>query len=87
MMCRPGQHRVITAALAAKAAGAGYRAIAVRLGRPVSGVRAWLPRSRPEHADWLYRQGAALRARRPGAGGVSGAPAHSAPQEKSWLAS
>lgn len=35
---------VIGAALAAKAAGAGYRSIAVVLGRPVDTVRGWLRR-------------------------------------------
>jgi hypothetical protein len=35
---------VIGAALAAKAAGVGYRSIAVELGRPVDTVRGWLRR-------------------------------------------
>jgi hypothetical protein len=35
---------VIGAALAARAAGAGYRAVAARLGRPVDTVRGWLRR-------------------------------------------
>jgi hypothetical protein len=35
---------VIAAALAAKAAGAGYRPIAAALGRPVETVRGWLGR-------------------------------------------
>jgi hypothetical protein len=35
---------VIGAALAARAAGAGYRRIAARLGRPVDTVRGWLRR-------------------------------------------
>ncbi|MFV0373852.1 helix-turn-helix domain-containing protein [Microbacterium sp.] len=47
----------IGAALAAKARGDGYRAIAARLGRPVSTVRRWLRRVRPAHARWLYEQG------------------------------
>lgn len=44
-------------ALHAKAAGAGHRTIAARLGRPVSTVRRWLRRAPASHAGWLYEQG------------------------------
>jgi len=43
-------------ALAAKACGAGYRAIAARFGRPESTVRRWLRAVREPHARWLYRR-------------------------------
>lgn len=43
-------------ALAAKAAGAGFRTIATRLGRPPSTVRRWLRRAPERHAQWLYDQ-------------------------------
>lgn len=48
---------VIGVALAAKAAGAGFRTIAARLGRPPSTVRAWLRRAPEAHAQWLYQRG------------------------------
>jgi hypothetical protein len=48
---------VIGAALVAKAAGHGHRAIAADLARPVSTVRRWLRRVRGGHPDWLRRQG------------------------------
>src|SRR4029453_17122586 len=54
---RADRAEVIGAALSAKAAGAGARTIAARLGRPVETVR-----------DWLRRL-----ARRGGVGGVRGA--------------
>lgn len=47
---------VIGTALAAKAAGSGYRTIAARLGRPVSTVRRWLRRVPQTHARWLCEQ-------------------------------
>lgn len=47
---------VIGHALAAKAAGAGFRAIATRLGRPASTVRRWLRRAPERHAQWLYQR-------------------------------
>jgi transposase-like protein len=53
---RADSTEMIGHALAAKATGAGFRAIAARLGRPATTVRAWLRRARGEHADWLYRQ-------------------------------
>ncbi|MDN5804233.1 MAG: helix-turn-helix domain-containing protein [Microlunatus sp.] len=56
-MRRADATEVIGAALHAKAAGAGYRTIAVRLGRPVSTVRRWLRRVPAWHARWLYEQG------------------------------
>lgn len=43
---------VIGAALRAKAAGAGHRPIAARLGRPVSTVRGWL-RTFGRNAEWV----------------------------------
>lgn len=55
---RADSTEVIGHALAAKAAGAGFRAIAAQLDRPVSTVRAWLRRARADHADWLYRRAA-----------------------------
>jgi transposase-like protein len=48
---------VIGAALLAKAAGRGWRRIAVELGRPPSTVRRWLRAARGPHLGWLYRQG------------------------------
>lgn len=54
---RADSTEVIGHALAAKAAGAGFRTIAARLDRPVSTVRAWLRRAPERHAAWLYRQG------------------------------
>ena len=49
---------VVGAALVAKAAGRGYRAIAAELGRPPATVRRWLRRSRdPSHLAWLRRLG------------------------------
>jgi hypothetical protein len=54
---------VIGAALIAKAAGHGYRAIAAQLDRPAATVRGWLRRARGEHAAWLYRQGVTHAAR------------------------
>ncbi len=47
---------VIGHALAAKAAGSGFRAIAARLGRPASTVRRWLRRAPERHAQWLYQR-------------------------------
>lgn len=46
----------IGTALAAKAAGSGYRMIAALLGPPLSTVRRWLLRVSEEHALWLYEQ-------------------------------
>ncbi len=43
-------------ALAVRVAGAGFRTIATRLGRPVSTVRRWLRRAREPHAGWLYQR-------------------------------
>lgn len=49
---------VVGAALVAKAAGRGYRAIAAELGRPPATVRRWLRRARdPSHLAWLRRLG------------------------------
>jgi transposase-like protein len=47
---------VIGHPLAAKAAGAGFRTIATRLGRPPSTVRRWLRRAPQRHAQWLYER-------------------------------
>jgi hypothetical protein len=47
---------VIGHALAAKAAGSGFRAIAAKLDRPASTVRRWLRRVPESHAQWLYRR-------------------------------
>ncbi|MDJ0312369.1 DUF6431 domain-containing protein [Arthrobacter sp. H35-D1] len=47
---------VIGTALAAKAAGSGYRTIAAHMGRPLSTVRRWLRRVPETHAHWLYEQ-------------------------------
>jgi hypothetical protein len=49
---------VVGAALVAKAAGRGYRAIAAELGRAPATVRRWLRRSRDaSHLAWLRRLG------------------------------
>ena len=53
---RADSTEVIGAALAAKAGGAGFRAIAATLARPVSTVRSWLRRAPDEHARWLYER-------------------------------
>lgn len=53
---RADSTEVIGHALAAKAAGAGFRTIATRLGRPPSTVRRWLRRAPERHAQWLYDQ-------------------------------
>ena len=47
---------VIGHALAAKAAGAGFRTIATHLGRPASTVRRWLRRAPQRHTQWLYQR-------------------------------
>ncbi|NVN00748.1 DUF6431 domain-containing protein [Arthrobacter sp. SDTb3-6] len=47
---------VIGTALAAKAAGNGYRTIAAGMGRPVSTVRRWFRRVPEKHVHWLYEQ-------------------------------
>jgi hypothetical protein len=53
---RADSTEVIGAALAAKAGGAGFRAIAAGLARPVSTVRSWLRRVSDGHARWLYER-------------------------------
>ena len=53
---RADSTEVIGAALAAKAGGAGFRAIAATLARPVSTVRSWLRRIPEGHARWLYER-------------------------------
>ena len=53
---RADSTEVIGAALAAKAGGAGFRAIAATLARPVSTVRSWLRRVPDQHARWLYER-------------------------------
>ena len=53
---RADSTEVIGAALAAKAGGAGFRAIAAALARPVSTVRSWLRRVPDAHARWLYER-------------------------------
>ena len=53
---RADSTEVIGAALAAKAGGAGFRAIAAALARPVSTVRSWLRRAPDQHARWLYER-------------------------------
>ena len=53
---RADSTEVIGAALAAKAGGAGFRAIAATLARPVSTVRSWLRRIPDQHARWLYER-------------------------------
>jgi len=50
---------VIGHALAAKAAGWGFRAIAATLGRPDSTVRRWLRRAPEHYARWLYQRAVA----------------------------
>lgn len=51
---------VVGAALAAKAAGLGYRRIAAQLARPASTVRRWLRRARTDrHIAGLYARGVA----------------------------
>lgn len=47
---------VIGAALLAKAAGRGWRRIAVELDRPPGTVRRWLRAARSPHLHWLRRQ-------------------------------
>jgi hypothetical protein len=47
---------VIGHAMAAKAAGSGFRAIAAQLDRPASTVRRWLRRVPEHHAQWHYRR-------------------------------
>ena len=53
---RADSTEVIGTALAAKAGGAGFRAIAATLARPVSTVRSWLRRVPDQHARWLYER-------------------------------
>ena len=53
---RADSTEVIGAALAAKAGGAGFRAIVATLARPVSTVRSWLRRVPEGHARWLYER-------------------------------
>src|SRR5207253_2231874 len=53
---RADSTEVIGAALAAKADGVGFRAIAARLGRPASTVRNWLRRVPEPHAQWLWQR-------------------------------
>jgi len=53
---RADSTEVIGAALAAKAGGAGFRAIAATLARPVSTVRSWLRLIPERHARWLYER-------------------------------
>ena len=53
---RADSTEVIGTALAAKAGGAGFRAIAAALARPVSTVRSWLRRVPDAHARWLYER-------------------------------
>lgn len=48
---------VIGSALLASARGAGYRRIAVDIGRPPSTVRRWLRSVRGGHTEWLHAQG------------------------------
>jgi hypothetical protein len=50
---------VIGSALLASARGAGYRRIAVDIGRPLSTVRRWLRSVRGAHTEWLHAQGVA----------------------------
>ena len=63
---------VVGAALLAHAAGAGYRTIAAKLGRPPATVRRWLRAVRGGHAEWLRIRGiqAAARADRETLNGV-----------------
>lgn len=44
---------VIGSALAAKAAGSGYRTIAARMGRSLSTVRRWLRQVSKTYTHWL----------------------------------
>ena len=53
---RADSSEVIGTALAAKAGGAGFRAIAAGLDRPASTVRSWLRRMPDAHARWLYER-------------------------------
>jgi Helix-turn-helix domain len=53
---RADSTEVIGHALAAKAAGAGFRTIATRLGRPPSTVHRWLRRAPQRHVQWLYER-------------------------------
>lgn len=80
MTCRRADStEVIGHALAAKATGAGFRAIAARLGRPPSTVRAWAEASPPRARGLALPAGrAALHPRRPGTAGPPGEPAHDA---------
>jgi len=50
---------VIGTALLASTGGAGYRRIAVDIGRPPSTVRRWLRSVRGAHTEWLHAQGVA----------------------------
>ncbi len=47
---------VIGTALAAKAAGNGYRTISAHMGRPLSTVRRWFRRIPEQHVHWLHEQ-------------------------------
>jgi hypothetical protein len=53
---RADTFEVIGTALAAKAAGSGYRTIAAQMGQLISKVRRWLQRVPETHARWLYEQ-------------------------------
>jgi hypothetical protein len=62
--CQPRLADATEAALAAKAAGLGYRRIATTLARPASTVRRWLRRARAgRHITGLYTTGVARIAR------------------------
>lgn len=62
---------VIGAALVAKAAGAGHRPIAARLGRPVSTVRGWLRRFTARADAWRVSFTGLLHALDPQAGPIA----------------
>jgi hypothetical protein len=53
---RADSTEVIGTALAAKAGGAGFRAIAAALGRPGWSLRSWRRRVPDAHARWLYER-------------------------------
>jgi hypothetical protein len=56
MLRRADSTEVIGHALIAKARGAGFRAIAARLGRPPSTVRRWLRRVPADHVERLHQR-------------------------------
>ena len=72
--------QMVGTALVAHADGAGYRAIAAKLGRPPTTVRRWLRAVGGQHAEWLRLRGiqAAARVDRETLAGVVARPQPSA---------